>query len=392
MVFRAAEIRQVVCPHCRVLLEAGPNGIALATQSTPRVRKPISPPPPIKTPSPPPQPPKTAEPAAGHGLVIAAVIALSVLIVVGLIGGIFIKARSGREQGPDAQALVKSPSQALTSAGLRSSPNQSTRQQKDLDEEDRRQELERHVAEEKKTSEFQQDTKRAASGLSASAESRGAAPPSASLATAVDSVRHAVVTLIHDGGGLGSGFVVQRRRWLATNLHVVAGATEAVAVRQCDDGSAWMKIPVDGFVACDPGADLVILVLADDWPGRPLILADKKPRLGDDVFAVGSPKGLTETITKGIVSSVRTAADVGHSGLTPSTTIIQTDAFVTHGNSGGPLCSTGGSVVGVNTFVRKNESGGVEFHFAVSAVELARLIQRANGPTRPLSQLPPMRD
>lgn len=392
MVFRTAEIRQVACPHCRVLLEAGPNGIALATQSAPRVRKPILPPPPTKTPPPPPQSPLTAEPATGHGPVIAVVLALSFIVVAGLIGGIVIMARSGREQGPDAQAVVKLPSQPLTSAGLRSSPIQSVPQQKGIGEEDGRQEFERQVADEKKTSEFQQDATRAASGLSDSAESRGAPPPPASLATAVDSVRHAVVTLIHDGGGLGSGFVVQRRRWLATNLHVVAGASEAVAVRQRDDGSDWMKIPVDGFVACDPGTDLVILVLADDWPGRPLILADRKPRLGDDVFAVGSPKGLTETITKGIVSSVRTAADVGHSGLTPSTTIIQTDAFVTHGNSGGPLCSTGGSVVGVNTFVRKNESGGVEFHFAVSAVELARLIQRANGPTRPLSQLPPMRD
>ena len=316
----------------------------------------------------------------------AALLALIFVVVAGMITGVAIMFLSKSDHRPVTEAVQRSPVESLASTGLRPAAAQPARKQQNKDGE----EWERTI--EKKTELLQQEAPRAASSTTKPVDSGAGSAASPSLATAVDSVRHAVVTLIQDADGFGSAFVVQRRRWLATNLHVVAGANRAVAVRRDDDGSDLIKIAVEGFVACDPGADLVILVLNEDWPGRPLILAGERPRLGEDVFAVGSPKGLTETITKGIVSSVRSAGEIGHSGLHPSTKIIQTDAFVTHGNSGGPLCSTSGKVVGVNTFVRKNESGGVEFHFAVAAEELARLIQRANGPTRPLADLPPLRD
>ena len=234
--------------------------------------------------------------------------------------------------------------------------------------------------------------KNANSAADSTSDLRATLQPGSSLATAVDSVRRAVVTIVQDEDGFGSGFVVQRRRWLATNHHVVAGAKRAAAFRKQDGADEPITIEVEGFVACDPRADLVILALEKDWPAEPLRLSGKKPRLGDDVFAVGTPKGLTETVTKGIISQLRSAADIGQKNLAPATKIIQTDAFMTHGSSGGPLCAISGQVMGINTFGLKTGTDKEEFHFAVSVEELSRLLQKAGGRIRPLAELPRARE
>ena len=235
-------------------------------------------------------------------------------------------------------------------------------------------------------------TPKANSDMGSTADLRATLQPGSSLATAVDGVRRAVVTIVQDEDGFGSGFVVQRRRWLATNHHVVAGAKKAAAFRKLDGADEPITIKVEGFVACDPRADLVILALEKDWPAEPLRLSGKRPRLGDDVFAVGTPKGLTETVTKGIISQLRSAADLGQKNFAPTTKIIQTDAFMTHGSSGGPLCSTSGQVMGINTFGLKTGTDKEEFHFAVSVEELSRLLQKAGGRIRPLAELPRARE
>jgi len=234
--------------------------------------------------------------------------------------------------------------------------------------------------------------KDANSAAGSTSDLRATLQPGSSLATAVDSVRRAVVTIVQDEDGFGSGFVVQRRRWLATNHHVVAGAKRAAAFRKQDGADEPITIKVEGFVACDPRADLVILALEKDWPAEPLRLSSKKPRLGDDVFAVGTPKGLTETVTKGIISQLRSAADLGQENFAPTTKIIQTDTFITHGSSGGPLCATSGHVMGINTFGLKTDTGKEDFNFAVSVEELSRLLQKAGGRIRPLAELPRARE
>jgi S1-C subfamily serine protease len=223
---------------------------------------------------------------------------------------------------------------------------------------------------------------------STAGQASAAVPPS--LATAVERVRHAVVTVITDSDDIGSGFILQRRRWLVTNHHVVAGCSEAAALRRRDEGAGWIEIAIEGFVACDPGADLVLLALGQDWPAEPLTLATDKPMLGEDVFAIGTPEGLPETVTRGIVSQIRSAADL-QSNLAATTPIIQTDAFFTFGSSGGPLCAANGKVIGINTFGHTTDSGNV-FRFAVSAKALGPLIEKASGMMRPLHELPPARD
>ena len=214
-----------------------------------------------------------------------------------------------------------------------------------------------------------------------------------SLAETIAAVRPSVATIEHASGS-GSGFILTQSRWLATNLHVVAGAGKARAFRNNDNGTQ-VEMGIAGFVACDPGKDLVILVLEKDWPAEPLVLSSAPLQLGEDVFAIGSPIGLSDSITRGIVSQIRSASDIQNNNLSPSTKIIQTDAFMTSGSSGGPLCSNAGKVIGINTFGISSDADehATRIHFAVSAEELGELAYTSLGrKTRPLDELPQMRD
>ena len=96
------------------------------------------------------------------------------------------------------------------------------------------------------------------------------------------------------------------------------------------------------------------------------------PTAGEDVVALGSPAGLTNTVTRGIVSAVRRAGKTFNSVATESATLIQTDAAINPGNSGGPLVNTNGEVIGINTF-KKTKSEGL--NFAVSIVEVLQQLQ-----------------
>jgi S1-C subfamily serine protease len=216
-----------------------------------------------------------------------------------------------------------------------------------------------------------------------------APPTTTNLADTVDRVRRSVVTILCDES-LGSGFVVNNRKWVATNHHVVDDIRTARAVRREVGDLTAQDIDVIGYVACDPRHDLAVVVLAKEWPGEPLVVHREKPRLGDSVFAIGTPKGLDETVTRGIVSQVRKASDIGIESLHPRTVLVQTDAFFTNGNSGGPLCSMNGEVIGINTFGQVR--GEDEFRFAIAALELARLLDECDGTIRPLSDIPPSRD
>lgn len=211
----------------------------------------------------------------------------------------------------------------------------------------------------------------------------------ANLADSVDRVRRSVVTILCDNG-LGSGFVVNNRKWVATNHHVLDDTRKARAVRREAGDLAAQDIEVIGYVACDPRHDLAVVVLAKEWPGEPLVVHRDKPRLGESVFAIGTPKGLDETVTRGIVSQVRKADDIGVETLHPRTVLVQTDAFFTNGNSGGPLCSANGEVIGINTFGQVRDED--EFRFAIASLELARLLDECEGRIRPLSDIPPRRD
>jgi serine protease Do len=153
----------------------------------------------------------------------------------------------------------------------------------------------------------------------------------------------------------GSGFFISADGYVVTNNHVVDHATE-VNVTMSDGKTFDAKV-----IGVDPKTDLALLkVKGDSFPF--VSFADKTPRVGDWVLAVGNPFGLGGTVTAGIVSA--RGRDIG-SG--PYDDFLQIDAPVNHGNSGGPTFNTDGQVVGVNTAIFSPSGGSVGIGFAISS-------------------------
>jgi len=165
------------------------------------------------------------------------------------------------------------------------------------------------------------------------------------------------------GGGSqqaeGSGFVYDDQGHIVTNQHVVG-----------DGGSIkvtfWNGNTYDAsLVATDPSTDLaVIKVDAPKSVLHPIQLGDSdNVQVGDTVIAIGSPFGLQDTVTSGIVSALNRSMD-SPSGYTISNS-IQTDAPINHGNSGGPLIDMQGRVIGVNTQIQSDSGGSDGVGFAI---------------------------
>src|SRR5262249_50736926 len=138
---------------------------------------------------------------------------------------------------------------------------------------------------------------------------------------------------------LGSGFVISKAGYVVTNYHVIAGA-KSVQVSFSDNES--MKANVIGS---DPSTDLSVLqVSASSRALTPLVLADSDAvKVGDAVIAIGNPFGLSRTVTAGIVSALQ--RQITSPNQYTIDHVIQTDAAINHGNSGGPLLSARGEVI-----------------------------------------------
>jgi serine protease Do len=159
----------------------------------------------------------------------------------------------------------------------------------------------------------------------------------------------------HVGMAQGSGFFISGDGYIVTNNHVVDHATE-VNVTTADGKTIPAKV-----IGTDPKTDLALLkVKGDSFPY--VSFAEKAPRVGDWVIAVGNPFGLGGTVTAGIVSA--RGRDIG-SG--PYDDFLQIDAPVNHGNSGGPTFNSQGQVVGVNTAIFSPSGGSVGIGFAISS-------------------------
>jgi S1-C subfamily serine protease len=163
--------------------------------------------------------------------------------------------------------------------------------------------------------------------------------------------------------GQGSGIIIDTQGNILTNNHVVSGADTLEVT--LTDGSV---LPAT-VVGTDPGNDLAVVHV--DPPAGGLTAArlgdSDKLLVGDPVFALGNPFGLENTFTEGIVSAVGRTYSPG-SGTRPLRNMIQTDAAVNPGNSGGPLLNCYGDVVGVNTLLENptGQSVNVGIAFAVS--------------------------
>jgi putative serine protease PepD len=162
----------------------------------------------------------------------------------------------------------------------------------------------------------------------------------------------------------GSGFVVDKRGDIVTNQHVVSSGG-SIQVEFADGRKASAQV-----VGTDTSSDIaVIRVSVPSSELQPLTLGDSsKTQVGDGVVAIGSPFGLSGSVTSGIVSALgRSITAPNHFTIAGA---IQTDAPINHGNSGGPLLDAHGDVIGVNSQIDSSsgDSSGVGFAVASNTV------------------------
>jgi S1-C subfamily serine protease len=152
---------------------------------------------------------------------------------------------------------------------------------------------------------------------------------------------------------LGSGFVVDKAGHIVTNYHVIEAGDEVHVSFSNQD------TVVAELVGTDPSTDLAVLEVDTDAQGlTPLPLGDSdKVRVGDPVVAIGNPFGLDRTATAGIVSALQRYITAPNRFTIDH--VIQTDAPINRGNSGGPLLNMRGQVIGVNTQIETGTTGAV---------------------------------
>jgi putative serine protease PepD len=189
-----------------------------------------------------------------------------------------------------------------------------------------------------------------------------ASPIAARTGSSVNQVYKAArkaVVVIKVGNGQGSGFVYDTNGHIVTNDHVVdAGGSITVTF--------WNGKTYDArVVGTDPSTDLAVIKV--DAPASmlsPLSLGDSDSlQVGDEVVAIGSPLGLPETVTSGIVSALHRQMTAPNDFTINDS--IQTDAAINHGNSGGPLLDMSGKVVGVNAQIASDSGGNDGIGFAI---------------------------
>ena len=164
---------------------------------------------------------------------------------------------------------------------------------------------------------------------------------------------NSVVTIETDKA-LGSGFFISNDL-VATNFHVIQNASYAYIFLNSSDKS----FEVEGYVAKDEANDLVILKVKYS-KGIALHFASRPVKQGEDILAIGSPKGIPATISKGIVSNLNSAAK-----------LIQIDASISQGSSGGPVLNMNGEVIGVAVGAIEN---GQNLNFAIPVKLLENLL------------------
>jgi S1-C subfamily serine protease len=162
--------------------------------------------------------------------------------------------------------------------------------------------------------------------------------------------------------GQGSGFIIDKEGHVLTNYHVIADA------RQVEVTLHNRKKYRATVIGTDRSHDLaVIQIKAPDLP--PMVLGDSKSlQVGQKVYAIGNPFGLSGTMTRGIISSIRPVQEPDGMVIDEA---IQTDAAINPGNSGGPLLNWHGEVIGINTMIASNvgQSAGIGFAIPINTAK-----------------------
>jgi S1-C subfamily serine protease len=162
--------------------------------------------------------------------------------------------------------------------------------------------------------------------------------------------------------GMGSGFVIDSEGHILTNYHVVEGA------RQLEVTTSDKKKYKAQIVGTDPIHDLAVIQIPIGSVPKAEIGDSKNLAVGQKVYAIGNPFGLSGTMTRGIISSIRSLK--GQHGYIDEA--IQTDAAINPGNSGGPLLNVHGQVIGINSMILTGgaeQSAGIGFAIPINTAK-----------------------
>src|SRR5258707_3206768 len=156
--------------------------------------------------------------------------------------------------------------------------------------------------------------------------------------------------------GLGSGVIVSKDGYILTNNHVVEGV-DSVKVELPDNRTFTAKV-----IGTDPATDLAVVKI--DAKNLPiLVIGDSDAvKVGDVALAVGTPLGVGETVTSGIISAKGRQTPDGGDNYQD---FLQTDAAINHGNSGGALVDAGGELIGINSQILSPSDGNIGLGFAI---------------------------
>ena len=173
-----------------------------------------------------------------------------------------------------------------------------------------------------------------------------------------------------DGGSTGTGFIIESNGYILTNNHVIAEAVAGKGVINVmlNNGQEY----VAKVVGRDSAYDLAVLKISTTGLTALQLGNSDKVAVGDSVIAIGSPLGLSGTVTLGIISAKDRAVTAGETGSDNSfINALQTDAAINPGNSGGPLVDSTGAVIGVNSAIATlgssfgSQSGSIGLGFAI---------------------------
>jgi putative serine protease PepD len=191
-----------------------------------------------------------------------------------------------------------------------------------------------------------------------------------SVAGLANRVLPSVVSITTGSGSTGSGFIIDSSGFILTNNHVVeqAALSKGRILVTLNNGEEFES----KIIGRDASYDLAILkILATGLPALQFGNSDEVA-VGDSVIAIGSPLGLSGTVTLGIISAKDRAVTAGGSaGETSFINALQTDAAINPGNSGGPLINTAGAVIGVNSAIAtlsgasSAQAGSIGLGFAI---------------------------
>ena len=175
------------------------------------------------------------------------------------------------------------------------------------------------------------------------------------------------------GQATGSGIVLDTKGDILTNDHVIAGGTQ-IQVTFSDGTTANATL-----VGSNAGADLAVLRVSVPASSlHPVTLGNSSNvQIGDSVYAIGSPFGLSGSLSEGIVSNLNQTGSAPNGGTMNG--LLQTDAAINPGNSGGPLVNAQGQVIGINNSIESPVDGNVGVGFAIPINQVTQVLSSLEG-------------